>query len=82
MVLAFVMIKVGTGAQMNWIRKVKEEVEKLPEVEEAHAIFGRYDVLAKIRAKDWAELTRIVGDKIRSIAGVHTTETFVAYEEE
>ncbi|MFN4133630.1 MAG: Lrp/AsnC family transcriptional regulator [Candidatus Hadarchaeales archaeon] len=82
MVLAFVMIKVGTGEQMNWIRKVKEEVEKLPEVEEAHAIFGRYDVLAKVRVKSWADLTRIVGDKIRSIEGVETTETFVAYEEE
>ena len=81
MVTAFVMIKVGAGEHMSWIRTVKENVEKLPEVIEAHCVFGRFDVLAKIRVNSWKELTDVVGDKLRAIEGVVATETLVAYEE-
>lgn len=75
------MIKVGAGEHMSWIRTVKEAVEKLPEVQEAHCVFGRYDVLAKVRVGSLDELTRTVGDRIRGIPGVQMTETLVAYEE-
>ena len=81
MVTAFVMINVGAGEHLNWISTVKENVEKLPEVVEAYCVFGRYDVIAKVKVQSWDELTRIVGDKIRTIAGVAATETLVAYEE-
>ncbi len=81
MVMAFVMIKVGAGEYMSWMTTVKENVEKLPEVTEAHCVFGRYDVIAKVKVKSWNELTEIVGDKIRAIAGVASSETLLAYEE-
>lgn len=81
MVMAFVMIKVGAGEYMSWMTTVKENVEKLPEVAEAYCVFGRYDLIAKVKVKSWNELTEIVGDKIRAIAGVTSTETLLAYEE-
>ncbi|KXB00318.1 hypothetical protein AKJ47_00800 [candidate division MSBL1 archaeon SCGC-AAA261G05] len=81
MVMAFVMIRVGTGEYMSWIPTVKEKVEELPEVSEAYCVFGRCDVHAKVKVNSWKELTNLVGDKIRAIKGVTTTETLVAYEE-
>lgn len=81
MVTAFVVINVGAGEHLSWISTVKENVEKLPEVVEAYCVFGRYDVIAKVKVKSWGELTSVVGDKIRTIAGVASTETLVAYEE-
>jgi len=81
MVTAFVMINVGAGEHLSWITTVRENVEKLPEVVEAYCVFGRYDVVAKVKVKSWSELTSLIGDKIRTIAGVIATETLVAYEE-
>jgi DNA-binding Lrp family transcriptional regulator len=79
--MAFIMIRVGAGKYMNWMTTVKEKVEKIPEVVEAYCVFGRYDIIAKVKVKHWKELTNIVGDKIRAIEGVTATETLVAYEE-
>jgi len=81
MALAFVMIKVGAGEHMSWMRTVQEEIKKLPGVQEAHCVFGRYDLVVKLGVNSWDELTHIVGDKIRTIPGVEMTETLVAYEE-
>jgi len=81
MVIAFIMIRVGAGEYLNWMTTVKEKVEKIPGVVEAYCVFGRYDVIAKVKVKFWEELTNIVGDKIRAIEGVIATETLVAYEE-
>ena len=81
MVTAFIMIRVGAGEHLGWMATVKENVEKMPGVIEAHCVMGRYDVIAKVRVERWSELVALVSDKIRSITGVVATETFVGYEE-
>lgn len=80
MVTAFIMVKVGGGDYQSWVFTIKEKLEKLPEVVETTCVFGRYDVIVKVEVESLPELTRLVGDKIRSIPGVETTETFVAHE--
>lgn len=81
MVLAFVMVKVGGGEYMNWMTTVREEIAKMPEVLEAVNVFGRYDIIAKVKVETWKDLTSLVGDRIRAIPGVQSTETLVAYAE-
>jgi DNA-binding Lrp family transcriptional regulator len=81
MVTAFIMITVGAGEHLSWLPTVKEKVEKLPGVVEAHCVMGRYDIIAKVKVRAWGELVNLVSDKIRSIPGVSATETFVGYEE-
>jgi len=61
---------------------VREKIEKLPEVIRAYNIFGRYDVIAEVETKDLKELSRLVADKIRTIPGVVSTETFICYPSE
>jgi DNA-binding Lrp family transcriptional regulator len=48
---------------------------KLKEVEEAELLFGEYDVLVKINAKDFNQIGKIVINKIRSVDGVIDTKT-------
>ncbi len=80
MVVAYIMITVGAGEHLSWMNTVKENIQKVPGVVEVHCVMGRYDIIAKVELKTWEELVDLVGDKIRSISGVETTETFVGYE--
>jgi DNA-binding Lrp family transcriptional regulator len=77
MVTAFIMVKVGTGELMAWLKTVKEGVSKVQGVKEVYSILGRYDIIAKVEAKSVEELTNIVVDNIRSVPGVSSTETFL-----
>lgn len=77
MVTAFIMVKVGTGELMAWLKAVKERVSKVQGVKEVYSILGRYDIIARVEAKSVDELTNIVVDGIRSVPGVLATETFL-----
>jgi len=78
MVTAFILIKVGTGEQLNFMKSVKEEIGKIKGVMKVYGIFGRYDLLAQVEASTLEELSRIVIDKMRAIDGVLSTESLVA----
>ena len=51
------------------------ELSKIKEIVELHPLFGEYDLIAKIEAKDLDELGKIVVEKIRAIDGVADTKT-------
>ena len=71
MILGFVLIKVMPGKE----RYVYDKLKDLKEVNELHPLFGEYDLIAKITAKDLEELSDIVVNKIRAIDGVVETKT-------
>jgi DNA-binding Lrp family transcriptional regulator len=79
MVLAFVCIKIGSGEQQILHRAVLEEVKKISGVLEVHLVFGCYDAMAKVEAKDTDRLSTLVVDRIGSISSVLWTETFVTH---
>jgi DNA-binding Lrp family transcriptional regulator len=70
------MIRISPGEQLDWTSIVKEKVEKIGKVKEVHAIFGRYDLIARVEAEDTEEIRKVVED-IRYIPGVTSTETFI-----
>jgi len=78
MVTAFILIKVGTGEQLNFIKSVKEEISKIKGVKNVYGIFGRYDLLVQVEAASLEDLSRTVIDKMRAISGVLSTESLVA----
>jgi hypothetical protein len=53
---------------------VEEEViQKLnssPHIEEAHFLFGEWDIIAKVVARDFNGVSKVVLDEIRSLPGV------------
>jgi anthranilate phosphoribosyltransferase len=77
MVEAFVLIRVGSGEALNFMKTVKEEVCRVKGVKEIFGVFGRYDFVIRVETKTLEELGNLVTDKIRGIQGVLTTETLV-----
>jgi len=79
MIRAYVMIKVGAGESFSVEKTIKEEISKLPGIKRVDGVFGRYDMIAEVEAKDASELSRMVTDKIKAICSVVSTETFICH---
>jgi Lrp/AsnC family transcriptional regulator for asnA, asnC and gidA len=58
--------------------KVYEELLKLDEIRDVCEVTGRFDLIAKVKAKSLEELHDVVSNKIGHIDGVDHTETFIA----
>jgi DNA-binding Lrp family transcriptional regulator len=55
--------------------EVFNKLSKLKEVIELHPLFGEYDLIAKIEAKDYENIGEIVIHKIKIIDGITDTKT-------
>jgi len=77
MVTAFILVKVGTGEQLNFAKSAKEEMSKIKGVAKVYGVFGRYDLVVQIEASTLEELSRIIMDKMRALPGVLSTESLV-----
>jgi len=77
MVTAFILVKVGSGEQLNFAKSAKEEMSKIKGVTKIYGVFGRYDLLLQLEASSLEELSRIIMDKIRPISGVLSTESLI-----
>ncbi len=79
MIRAYVMIKVGAGEYFSVEKTIKEEISKIPGVKRVEGVFGRFDIITEVEAKDANELSRLVTDKIKAISCVASTETFICH---
>ena len=71
MAIGFVFMRVSPLHESEVFNKLS----KIPEVIELHSLFGEYDIIAKIEAKDYEHLGEIVIHKIRTIDGILYTST-------
>ncbi len=71
MAVGFVLISTAPGKEHD----VYNALKNIKEIVELHPLFGEYDLIAKIDAKDFNELGKIVVDQIRNISGVIDTKT-------
>jgi len=71
MAIGFVMISTEPAKEHD----VYNELLKVKQIIELHPLFGEYDLIAKVEAKDFDQLGQIVVDKIRSVPGVIDTKT-------
>lgn len=77
MVMAFILIKVGTSEQLNFAVTAKEAMMKIKGVKNVYGVFGRYDLIVQIEAPSLEELSRTIMDKMRAIPGVLSTESLI-----
>ena len=70
---AFIMAKIDSATS----RKILNSVRELDEVEEAHLIYGAYDLLIKGIFKTPEALSSFVVDTLRKMEGVKDTVTNV-----
>jgi len=71
MAVGFVLISTEPTRE----RQVYETLLKIEEVVELYPLFGDYDLIAKVEARDYNMIGEVVVAKIRSIEGVRTTKT-------
>ena len=71
MVIGFILISTAPAKEQD----VHQTLMKLSEVVELHPLFGEYDLIVKIEARDFDSLGQIVVGKVRSIPGVIDTKT-------
>jgi DNA-binding Lrp family transcriptional regulator len=77
MISAVVLVNTDSGAQ----DKVAKSIKLVEGVEEAHALYGVYDLLIKIKAISFDKLKEIIKLRIREIAGVTSSLTLMIIED-
>ena len=71
MSVAFILVSTVPGKE----QEVYNKISKVNYVVEIHPLFGEYDLIVKLDAKDYSELGKIVIEQIRTIDGVIDTKT-------
>jgi len=75
---AYLGVYLQSGSVYNAVIK---ELEKIPQVLEAHYTTGVYSIFIKIVCKNTQELRDVLNEKIQTIEGVQRTETILSLEE-
>ncbi|MEW6069080.1 MAG: Lrp/AsnC ligand binding domain-containing protein [Candidatus Thermoplasmatota archaeon] len=71
MAIGFVLITTVPGKESD----VFSALRKISEIKELYPVFGDYDIIAKVEAKDPDALGAVIINKIRSISGIADTKT-------
>jgi len=73
MIISFIFISIIPAMEYG----VYDTLSKVKEISELYALFGKYDIMAKIEAKDSDELAQIILNKIRTVKGITDTKTLM-----
>lgn len=76
MIKAFVLIHTEPAREEEALKKLKT----LEAVEEAYAVYGVFDLVAKIKAENEKDLRDIVSYQIRRIDAINSTATAIITE--
>ena len=71
--MAYILITTATGKESS----VMERIRDLPELTEAHQLFGQYDIIARMETEDYDKLCDVVLQKMRSVPGVTSSRTLI-----
>jgi DNA-binding Lrp family transcriptional regulator len=77
MISAVVLVNTDLGSQ----DKVLESLKQVEGVEEAHALYGIYDLLIKVKAKSIDKLKDVIKSRIKQVKGVSSSLTLMIVEE-
>lgn len=77
MIKAYVLIVTNPGAT----RRVAEALKALPDVDEIHEVMGPYDIVVELVVENLSEVPPILADRIRTLDGIQSTTSLVAFPE-
>ena len=73
MATAFVLIT----AELGYERDVLKYLKTIPEVKEAHVVYGVYDIIVRIEAETLQSLKETISWKVRRLENVRSTLTMI-----
>lgn len=75
MVKAYVLIVTNPGAT----RHVAEALAQIPSVASVHEVMGPYDVVVELVTETLTDIPPILADRIRTLEGIQSTTSLVAF---
>jgi len=76
-VKAYIMMNIRSGSE----DEVCEKLLDYDEIEEVSTIYGEFDVIAKVKAKDMNSLDNLIVRRLRSIPDIILTATMLIARE-
>ena len=76
MPLAFIFINAEVGSEDEALKQLK----KMENVKEAYAVYGVYDIVAKVEAETIGKLKGVITSKVRKLRWVRSTLTMMVIE--
>lgn len=73
MKMAYILLVCEAGYEKDVVERLKE----IPQVKEAHILYGVYDVIIRVEVESLDELNELVTQKIRGIRGVTRSFTMI-----
>ncbi len=74
---AYILVNVSTGTE----DEVCKALVEFNEVEEVATIYGEYDAIIKVEAKDMNNLDDFITTKLRSVPNIFMTSTMIIARE-
>jgi DNA-binding Lrp family transcriptional regulator len=75
MTKAYVLVVTDSAA----MRRVAAALREVEGVTQVHEVMGPYDVVAELEAESVMEIPAVLADTIRTIDGIQSTTTLVAF---
>lgn len=76
MLTCFILIRVEAKKEDT----VFHELANVPEIEGIREVFGEYDMICRMEARNLKELRTLVIQKVRNVPGVISTTTLITSE--
>ena len=76
-VKAYILVNVSTGTE----DEVCKALVEFDEVEEVATIYGEYDAIIKVAAKDMKDLDDFITSQLRSLPNIFMTSTMIIARE-
>ena len=73
---AFVLFKTKTSHEQSVYIALRDN----PLVTETHALYGEYDLIARVSAENQKDLSKLLLSQFRKIEGVKETQTLIAVD--
>ena len=73
MLTGFILINVEAKKEDS----VYDALAKVEQIEGIREVFGQYDIIARIEARNLKEMRALIIDRVRSVPGVITTTTLI-----
>jgi len=73
---AFIFINTEVGSE----EEILKQLRRMDNVKEAHAVYGVYDIVAKVEAMTMDKLREVLASKVRRLDKVRSTLTMIVIE--